>query len=74
MPEHGSERAGNGLPLMTTKSKPKRKKEQYVCPDCLQPYIQDKFGPYILGSRCGCPEKHWAVQDAWVLEQARKRG
>lgn len=42
-----------------------------ICPDCEQPIVVEVQCGYINGSRCGCPEKHYAEQDRQVRERQR---
>jgi len=37
--------------------------ERLVCPDCEQSIVVEIMAGYIMGSRCGCAEKHYAEQD-----------
>jgi hypothetical protein len=34
-----------------------------LCPDCMQPIVAEYAATFLLGTRCGCPEKHWHEQD-----------
>lgn len=51
-----------------------RMTERLICPDCKKTIIEDRVGSLILGTRCGCPDKHWGEQDRQLRERLAMEG